>query len=172
MRGKEALELTAGHSCRITPAYAGKRHTHYQGVGGHQDHPRVCGEKRSCFCASARASGSPPRMRGKGGDRAVPAKILGITPAYAGKSTLKRRRRPVSRDHPRVCGEKWESPRSILFGMGSPPRMRGKVFVTYPATYLYGITPAYAGKSTWERWKTLTKQDHPRVCGEKTKKIP
>ena len=34
------------------------------------------------------------------------------------------------------------------------------------------ITPAYAGKST--SWLTVTggTGDHPRLCGEKTKKIP
>ena len=37
---------------------------------------------------------------------------------------------------------------------------------------LYGITPAYAGKSVEVRAGNLWEKDHPRVCGEKTKKIP
>ena len=35
-----------------------------------------------------------------------------------------------------------------------------------------GITPAYAGKSFPQLHKLHRKKDHPRLCGEKTKKIP
>lgn len=34
------------------------------------------------------------------------------------------------------------------------------------------ITPAYAGKSEDEKPEVRCNWDHPRVCGEKTKKIP
>ena len=34
-----------------------------------------------------------------------------------------------------------------------------------------GITPAYAGKRTNECGNSNIYQDHPRLCGEKTKKI-
>ncbi len=50
--------------------------------------------------------------------------------------------------------------------------MRGKV--TYDDEHVPGmrITPAYAGKSfsAWDFSHCI--RDHPRVCGEKTKKIP
>ena len=35
-----------------------------------------------------------------------------------------------------------------------------------------GITPAYAGKSDSINLAQGVSRDHPRVCGEKTKKIP
>ena len=35
-----------------------------------------------------------------------------------------------------------------------------------------GITPAHAGKSTIQGGAYVPEQDHPRACGEKTKKIP
>ena len=35
-----------------------------------------------------------------------------------------------------------------------------------------GITPAYAGKSGVKSDIDGVTKDHPRVCGEKTKKIP
>ena len=35
-----------------------------------------------------------------------------------------------------------------------------------------GITPAYAGKSMYSTIFIPLYKDHPRVCGEKTKKIP
>ena len=33
------------------------------------------------------------------------------------------------------------------------------------------ITPAYAGKSLSMNARSISSRDHPRVCGEKTKKI-
>ena len=50
--------------------------------------------------------------------------------------------------------------------------MRGKVhdFPHFPA--FPRITPAYAGKSILTPSFVLLLQDHPRLCGEKTKKIP
>ena len=50
---------------------------------------------------------------------------------------------------------------------GSPPRGRGKV--THYNEWLYnaGITPAWAGKSTWSPSFKDLRQDHPRVGGEK-----
>ena len=50
---------------------------------------------------------------------------------------------------------------------GSPPRMRGKEKGGKEMQTIYGITPAYAGKSLRERKKTMVHWDHPRVCGEK-----
>ena len=50
--------------------------------------------------------------------------------------------------------------------------MRGKAIDIGPIHGELGITPAYAGKRTAEGGLTEMKQDHPRVCGEKTKKIP
>ena len=55
---------------------------------------------------------------------------------------------------------------------GSPPRMRGKVALTLDVDEIAGITPAYAGKSIRSAPSSVLFGDHPRVCGEKTKKIP
>ena len=38
--------------------------------------------------------------------------------------------------------------------------------------YYHGITPAYAGKRSLSFFSPPLSWDHPRVCGEKTKKIP
>ena len=55
---------------------------------------------------------------------------------------------------------------------GSPPRMRGKVGFGIQHRTFSGITPAYAGKRMPGRLTLAISEDHPRVCGEKTKKIP
>ena len=147
MRGKARTLRTGRRSRGITPAYAGKS---TGGTHAHKcarDHPRVCGEKRQLRRCPFRFRGSPPRMRGKAGRSFAVCCSAGITPAYAGKSVISGSLWLSSRDHPRVCGEKWVPVVSSVSVQGSPPRMRGKVMQQCVARKVVGITPAYAGKS-------------------------
>ena len=106
-------------------------------------------------------------MRGKGGASRPSWPPAGITPAYAGKRVMRRRSFAVLRDHPRVCGEKFGISCNPSPTGGSPPRMRGKgMYAVHPAR-AWGITPAYAGKSTRPCSSIVQYGDHPRVCGEK-----
>ena len=57
--------------------------------------------------------------------------------------------------------------RVLLFMVGSPPRMRGKVKRNKRFQLADGITPAYAGKSDLVFDTAIIRKDHPRVCGEK-----
>ena len=106
-------------------------------------------------------------MRGKGGQNTHHGKLVGITPAYAGKRILHSHQSAVHQDHPRVCGEKTISRAIRDADWGSPPRMRGKEYVYKDAGALSRITPAYAGKSFSGQVRGVPEQDHPRVCGEK-----
>ena len=93
------------------------------------DHPRMCGEKSLVMRWMSRSMGSPPRMRGKAADALAQHTLLGITPAYAGKSGFFRLLHCIVWDHPRVCGEK-RHPAHVYFNdLGSPPRMRGKAIL-------------------------------------------
>ena len=106
-------------------------------------------------------------MRGKGICSGIYLLGTGITPAYAGKSRLDHFLKLLQGDHPRICGEKSPGPPQKRKWLGSPPHMRGKVFVHGFSIDKDRITPAYAGKSRrlWNRtWST---PDHPRICGEK-----
>ena len=111
--------------------------------------------------------GSPPPMRGKVALFERTPHELRITPAYAGKSMELSSNIMVSKDHPRLCGEKASTKAWELWGTGSPPPMRGKVRNAVYGVFVFRITPAYAGKS----WIPITQffniQDHPRLCGEK-----
>ena len=49
--------------------------------------------------------------------------------------------------------------------------MRGKPDYTYVAYSDGGITPADAGKTVYYDTHTPVQWDHPRGCGENTKKI-
>ena len=85
-------------------------------------------------------------MRGKvQNDRAKRTKAR-ITPAYAGKRSISVFQPPAGEDHPRLCGEKFQKNRRSPCYKGSPPPMRGKVFMRVIDSDGEGITPAYAGK--------------------------
>ena len=111
-------------------------------------------------------------MRGKAPDLLHAQMKGGITPAYAGKSRVLCRFGSVLEDHPRVCGEKFKVTQYIICLTGSPPRMRGKEDSVLRRILRVGITPAYAGKRLELVRAGGKDEDHPRVCGEKTKKIP
>ena len=168
MRGKETPSLVVVRGSRITPAYAGKSLPEELEQALPKDHPRVCGEKACMQCTLQGHGGSPPRMRGKVYSRTCSIVLDGITPAYAGKSFLMFLRSGLLRDHPRVCGEKGSRIFQDPAGMGSPPRMRGKVMRRFSASAVGGITPAYAGKRLLRQLRHITSRDHPRVCGEKS----
>ena len=167
MRGKAAAVVNHLRGSGITPAYAGKSIWLQNQVFQSEDHPRVCGEKTACMYWAAPATGSPPRMRGKGTHSVGLRCGAGITPAYAGKSFLGVFHRQNHRDHPRVCGEKNIVRKASFDPQGSPPRMRGKEGQVRICGYEVGITPAYAGKSPASGPARRKKGDHPRVCGEK-----
>ena len=110
-------------------------------------------------------------MRGKVGGTMKNLNVPRITPAYAGKSCPSTGCILPCWDHPRICGEKLL--RVYKFGIvkGSPPHMRGKASGCCFLGVSIGITPAYAGKSQGCHQCRLRCEDHPRICGEKTKKI-
>ena len=89
-------------------------------------------------------------MRGKGNFLTATDFSQGITPAYAGKS---------------------EADVQFLFhSLGSPPPMRGKAIDFSFGVVEDRITPAYAGKSQFSINIERNRRDHPRLCGEKTKR--
>mgnify|MGYP007121774174 CR=1 FL=1 len=136
-----------------------------------QDHPRLCGEKRSTNAKQYAFPGSPPPMRGK--DRCTDRHCsrIRITPAYAGKSGGIRFESKLTEDHPRLCGEKAKRQIVRILFTGSPPPMRGKVYGTTLHGQPHRITPAYAGKRRRTGRQTRSNQDHPRLCGEKVLEV-
>ena len=171
-RGKAEEGTAVVESWRITPAWAGKSTTSIKYACTPVDHPRVGGEKRRpTFCCRGRR-GSPPRGRGKEPYGEVRWIGQGITPAWAGKRAPQRCLSSSARDHPRVGGEKLTSPSVWRATPGSPPRGRGKGHLPRQFRCGRGITPAWAGKSCPARSRSRRWRDHPRVGGEKTKKIP
>ena len=152
MRGKDDEGRLKLRHVGITPAHAGK--SLWASV------PPVYGP------------GSPPHVRGKAHLCVATSQRDGITPACAGKRRTPKQCVFNSRDHPRVCGEKLVFFKAPDAEAGSPPHVRGKGWQERSTTANRRITPACAGKSTSRSAPPQAQRDHPRMCGEKTKKIP
>ena len=166
MRGKVIGGFGVLVQIGITPACAGKSALCVNGGARSRDHPRMCGEKTAREFITYLIQGSPPRMRGRVKVTVCQRFRAGITPAYAGKSSLACCPWRLHWDHPRVCGEEPQAAcvRELL--KGSPPRMRGREPCVDVRLDFCGITPAYAGKSESYGLPALPRWDHPRVCGE------
>ena len=90
-----------------------------------------------------------------------------ITPACAGKSGFNTYSDFVTRDHPRLRGEKCTTELNSRQSTGSPPLARGKVIFKDAGGKELRITPACAGKSPARSAAPLLFGDHPRLRGEK-----
>ena len=86
-------------------------------------------------------------MRGKLTRLGLKGNELRITPAGAGKTNFLDTYPRAIEDHPRRCGENLNVRSYVSLYLGSPPRMRGKLY--RPAQPVGGarITPADAGKT-------------------------
>ena len=66
-----------------------------------------------------------------------------------------------------MCGEKIRAVSATAASVGSPPRVRGKVYRRKHIVRWLRITPACAGKRAVIAATDAIPRDHPRVCGEK-----
>ncbi len=105
------------------------------------------GEKAIVAAPVASVAGSPPHGRGKAVQCGCGGEVIGITPAWAGKSVSADINHVLARDHPRMGGEKNPVADQRNWIVGSPPHGRGKVALRLPILTSPGITPAWAGKS-------------------------
>ena len=147
MRGKHGAISDTPSTRRITPAGAGKTGVLLPHVIAAEDHPRRCGENCTVSNGWEWKTGSPPQVRGKRLFSYLRSPRLGITPAGAGKTTVKASAMRIKQDHPRRCGENWCFAFRTSFAVGSPPQVRGKLKTVRDLGAAGGITPAGAGKT-------------------------
>ena len=167
-RGKEFAVVNHEYIFGITPAHAGKSFHSHSNTKKRKDHPRTRGEKFGIVIEKFVYRGSPPHTRGKGSAHLFHQPVSGITPAHAGKSCKRIRRRNSGRDHPRTRGEKHGHQYQGTRKMGSPPHTRGKGTSSRVRSLTLRITPAHAGKSTKQTKMQQLVKDHPRTRGEKS----
>ena len=86
-RGRHSFYSGGTNTAGNTPACAGKTElvTHHEAA--FWEHPRVRGEDREHTMGELLKTGTPPRARGRLGCVAVRDKMLGNTPACAGKTS-------------------------------------------------------------------------------------
>ena len=151
---------------RIIPADAGSTDDPGRRRHPSMDHPRGCGEHLSSSRSYLLKGGSSPRMRGapthKGRQRAK-ARII---PADAGSTYTNTEGRDMLKDHPRGCGEHWQTGCSQASSPGSSPRMRGALMIPPRYALFVRIIPADAGSTSRTAWSRAVRRDHPRGCGE------
>mgnify|MGYP006878945930 CR=1 FL=1 len=147
MREKRASFFSVSIIIGITPACAGKTDVMRSTLNTIRDHPRVCGKNLLSVSVRSTILGSPPRVREKHIVNQVCHFRTRITPACAGKTTFSAFAFMIPRDHPRVCGKNSANLSGQLANLGSPPRVREKLFVTFVLCLKLRITPACAGKT-------------------------
>ena len=145
MRGTVSSNFMKQAQKGITPACAGNSFHPVIIRRIVEDHPRVCGEQLTYDHAEFWANGSPPRVRGTGQPNAMIARSIRITPACAGNSAMLHQLFDYQQDHPRVCGEQRYINITAEYLTGSPPRVRGTVFLRLIRKSRVRITPACAG---------------------------
>ena len=104
-RGTPYAQVPLPVRCGITPAYAGNTHTIDNIVVLGRDHPRLRGEHLKRQKTPYKLVGSPPPTRGTLIQRIEKCLINGITPAYAGNTSLSSIVCVFIWDHPRLRGE-------------------------------------------------------------------
>ena len=72
----------------------------------------------------------------------------------------------VCRAHPRAYGENVRWCAAIVAGMGSSPRIRGKLPVARSEAALVGLIPAHTGKTPLAGVPVVVAGAHPRAYGE------
>ena len=129
------------------PARAGKTYPPRLSGSQRREHPRSRGEDRVSSQRWRSLSGTPPLARGRLAPTHPPPRIVGNTPARAGKTPVEDTLARDCREHPRSRGEDFIYTANQPLHVGTPPLARGRPdlvlwYLTQP-----GNTPARAGKT-------------------------
>ena len=129
MRGALPVQINVADCARIIPADAGSTQRHAPFSRNYWDHPRGCGEHKGNVRQSLENMGSSPRMRGALGQSYLISLLRRIIPADAGSTRTVDMLHPISKDHPRGCGEHNCQTGLPQCPRGSSPRMRGALAI-------------------------------------------
>ena len=155
----------------IIPACAGNTQRKSLRLMTVWDHPRMCGEHLSYPPQVLLTLGSSPHVRGTRHRQTTDNPTMGIIPACAGNTRYGGLHALLDRDHPRMCGEHLCLLSFDGLGEGSSPHVRGTPQAQPAYAVQTGIIPACAGNTLMSSRGACVMRDHPRMCGEHTKKI-
>ncbi len=135
-----------------------------------QDHPHLRGEHESNQALPDGMPGSPPPAWGAHMDNGVSQDSMRITPTCVGSTPVRRFKQACGRDHPHLRGEHVD-PDSINWGIeGSPPPAWGALKLKFQPQLKTRITPTCVGSTSTGQTSTKTKEDHPHLRGEHSRK--
>ncbi|SDQ03930.1 hypothetical protein SAMN05428996_0014 [Quadrisphaera sp. DSM 44207] len=112
------------------------------------DHPHVHGDGEGVSSSRGGSGGSPPRAWGRRRMRSSSSMISRITPTCMGTAGPGGPRTGTARDHPHVHGDGQDDVRSILWGVGSPPRAWGRRLLAGDGGRPHRITPTCMGTAS------------------------
>ena len=166
MRGTPAAFSDRRVNERFIPAYAGNTPRQLPDSEQYSVHPRVCGEHLPSPFQLLCPPGSSPRMRGTRTPLIQSDWKGRFIPAYAGNTPSQGTGTITVPVHPRVCGEHSPFQADRVSVAGSSPRMRGTRQGGNEILERGRFIPAYAGNTSFSRFRAEFPAVHPRVCGE------
>ena len=152
---------------RFIPASAGNASVRSAPNGARSVHPRECGERGVVQILAAHEHGSSPRVRGTPQRQRADVSGHRFIPASAGNATAPGRSVTGAPVHPRECGERTDSLKSISQPAGSSPRVRGTRKPRSPPPASCRFIPASAGNAAAVLQRQQIARVHPRECGER-----
>ena len=150
----------------LIPAHAGKTGPGDWKRRTDQAHPRSRGENAAIAAMTRKIGGSSPLTRGKQEYHDRHARLRGLIPAHAGKTSYRSVRRLDRRAHPRSRGENVHTLVAIAHIPGSSPLTRGKPQAERFFGNRLGLIPAHAGKTVLAGHLFSSARAHPRSRGE------
>ena len=146
-RGKRVFPTRAPLVEGLIPAHAGKTAAQWSAIAAGTAHPRSRGENGDGQAVCPACVGSSPLTRGKHIDGVAGGPCLGLIPAHAGKTTIRRRSQSHYPAHPRSRGENRLASFLMPGHAGSSPLTRGKRPWKNMVTRSMRLIPAHAGKT-------------------------
>ena len=150
----------------LIPAHAGKTAAQWSAIAAGTAHPRSRGENGDGQAVCPACVGSSPLTRGKHIDGVAGGPCLGLIPAHAGKTTIRRRAQSHYPAHPRSRGENRLASFLMPGHAGSSPLTRGKRPWKNMVTRSMRLIPAHAGKTEAVECPARRHRAHPRSRGE------
>ncbi len=111
------------------------------------------------------STGSSPLTRGGLQKRRTKAGKTGLIPAYAGRTCRCRCLARRGWAHPRLRGADGSLTRSTPTASGSSPLTRGGLSEASAKADKNGLIPAYAGRTTFTSFQSISNGAHPRLRG-------
>ncbi|ROQ35836.1 hypothetical protein EDD98_4913 [Streptomyces sp. PanSC19] len=161
-RGPSCLDDVKASHLRSTPTRVGTRSGSTRRMSTSTGHPRSRGDRPFNTADTAASYGAPPLARGPPGQDPRHDPDRRSTPARAGTTWPRRRRRPRSADHPCSRGDHCTARRSGSTDSGPPSLVRGPRLRLFAGVGERRTTPARAGTTTSKPTYSSTAAGHPR----------